>query len=311
MFTYSVRNILTIGKNTMKWKNDASEQAREALFRDDSVADLLKKAELSHEEIQKFQGESDPDAIKINRAVEQLEKILAKIDPKNMADRKAVLDMLDSQTNNAAEGSESKKALALLLEKFLTEYNTFDNQKEVAAEAVKNNTKVASTRVFESVVQKNSREKQARDFTDYVASKLTGPVKTQFLDTVTKTDDRGNITYLLTNVSIPNLIRSVTEGTVYIADGAEFNDRYALSQFMEVYNTYTEEFDNILKPLAIAANAGQSVESIRKSGKLKNSNNTSDIIEYLAKVDNFETQGTTALDRQLTAATVFLLDSIK
>ena len=136
-------------------------------------------------------------------------------------------------------------------------------------------------------------------------------MREQFLEAVTKKDSTGNIAYELTNVSIPNLIRSVTEGTVYVADGAEFNDRYALGKFMEVYSANTDVFNTILKPLAIAANAGQSVESMRKSGKLKDNADNSEIIQYLAKVDNFETQGTTALDRQLSAATVFLLDSVK
>ena len=310
MFTLNIRHIVLVGKGRMKWENNR-EKARENLLRDDSVADLLKKAELAHEEIQKFQGESDPDAIKISRAVEQLEKILAKIDPKNKADRTAVLNMLTVQVSEAPDGSDSQTALLSLLKKFDEEYSTFDHKKEELKEEVKENIKGASTRVFESVVQKNSREIQARDFTEYVASKLADPLKTQFFDAVTKKDDMGNITYLLNNVSIPNLIRSVTEGTVYIADGAEFNDRQALGKFMEVYSTNTEAFDTILKPLAIAANAGQSVESIRKSGTLKDSTNKSNIIQYLAKVDNFETQGTTALDRQLSAATVFLLDNIK
>lgn len=311
MFTLNIRYIVLVGKGRMKWENAASEKARENLLREDSVADLLKKAELAHEEIQKFQRDDSPDAIKINRAVERLEKILAKIDPKNMADRTAVLNMLTLQVDEAPDGSDSETALLSLLKKFEAEYAIFDTQVAEEKSVVKENTKVASTRVFESVVQKNSREKQARDFTEYVASKLADPLKTQFFDAVTKNDDMGNITYLLNNVSIPNLIRSVTEGTVYVADGAEFNDRQALGKFMEVYSANTEVFDTILKPLAIAANAGQSVESMRKSGKLKNNADNSEIIQYLAKVDNFETQGTTALDRQLSAATVFLLDSIK
>jgi hypothetical protein len=112
MFTHNIRNIVLIGKSAMKWKNhNDTQKALEDLNRDDSVADLLKKAELAHEEIQKFQGEPIPDAYLIERAVDRLAKILAKIDPKNMADRQAVLDMLDSQKNSAAEDSESKKAL--------------------------------------------------------------------------------------------------------------------------------------------------------------------------------------------------------
>lgn len=219
--------------------------------------------------------------------------------------------MLDSQVKEAPENSDSKQALTALQQKFVDAYLILDQKNEADKSEVQETTKVASTRIFESVIQKNSRDIQARDFTEYVASKLKGELREQFLEAVTKKDSMGNTTYELTKVSIPNLIRSVTEGTVYVADGAEWNDRYALGKFMEVYSANTDVFNTILKPLAIAANAGQSVESMRKSGKLKDNADNSEIIQYLAKVDNFETQGTTALDRQLSAATVFLLDSFK
>lgn len=67
MFTHNIRNIVIIGKSAMKWKNhNDTQKALEDLNRDDSVADLLKKAELATEEIQRFQGENFPDAIKID-----------------------------------------------------------------------------------------------------------------------------------------------------------------------------------------------------------------------------------------------------
>ncbi len=106
---------------------------------------------------------------------------------------------------------------------------------------------------------------------------------------MTKKDEAGNITYLLTDVSIPNLLRSIDEGTVYIADGAQWNDRPALEKFLGVYNKNKNAFDPILKTLAIAASAGQSVESVKKSKELMSNPNTTDIMNYFSQVDNFET----------------------
>ena len=85
-----------------------------------------------------------------------------------------------------------------------------------------------------------------------------------------------------------------------------------MKKFLEFYEQNKNELARILKPLMVAARAGQSTESVRKSGDLPASDaSNSDIIKYLSRVDNFKTHGTTALDRQLSAATVLLLDKVK
>ena len=65
------------------------------------------------------------------------------------------------------------------------------------------------------MVQKNSREQQAKDFTEYVASRLQDPLKTSFLETFKQESNNDMIgarqKYELESVSIPNLLQSIEE----------------------------------------------------------------------------------------------------
>ena len=100
---------LGLTKGGVKWELSAEAQsALDSLERDNSVADLLKKAKITREEIQRFQNENPPDAIKIDRVVNHLGDILKKIDGKNTKDRQAVLALLETAISSAPENSDSK-----------------------------------------------------------------------------------------------------------------------------------------------------------------------------------------------------------
>ncbi len=311
MFTRNIRTQVLLGKSGVKWDVPSETQrALESLNRDNNIADLLKRAENTRDEAIRFQT-VDGDPIKAGHALERFADILKKVNTKNASDRNAVIASIDALIAAAPDGSALKTKATELKTSFEKSYEGAAAKETGWASTAKADTKKEMSRTMESVIQKNSRETQARDFTEYVASKLFDPIKSNFLDAVIKKDEMGKVTYELTNVSIPNLLRSIYEGTPYVADGAEFNDRYALKKFMEVYNNKESVFNTVLIPLAVAARAGQSVESVRKSGTLTASANNSAVIQYLTQVDNFETQGITALDRQLSAATVFAFNKVK
>ncbi len=193
--------------------------------------------------------------------------------------------------------------LTALRAQYAKNYEDIDKKEAATKAPTVKDTNKSLSRNFEAIVQKNSRDAQAKDFTEYVGEKLIGVVKTDFLDAFKKIDQNNTetVSYELTSVSIPNLLRSLSEGTVYIADGAEWNDRPIVKKFLEIYAKHKAVLDPILSPLIAANRAGQSVESVKKSGTLKTNPNNVDIIAHLTQIDNFNTYGTTGLDRQLAA----------
>ncbi len=104
---FTIKGIKTLGKSGVKWESKEAQAAIDSLNRDTKVADLLKQAEIAHEEIVKFQNEYD--GIKINNAISRFGDILKKIDAKNIKDRQAILSLITYAINAAPNNSDSKK----------------------------------------------------------------------------------------------------------------------------------------------------------------------------------------------------------